>query len=100
MDGRTVCRNGVDVAVYFAGNDSQYPSAWIMVYSGWRIVVYDWRVVLFVAQNEVLACGVAFVRNRGQCVFLFRRPVRVYLGFVRKPPVGGFLFVDFLGVKA
>ena len=90
----------MDVAVYFASNASQYPSQWFVVYfSGW-IVLHDWCAVLFVAQNEVLARGVAFVRNRGQCVFLFRRLVRVHFGFIVKPPFGGFLFVDFLVSKA
>ena len=90
MDGCALCCNGVDFTVYFAGNDSQYSGAWIVVYSGGGIVVHDWCVVLFVAQNEVFTCGLASVCNWGQCVFLLCRIVRVYIGFIIKPAYAGF----------
>ena len=83
MDGGIICRNGVDIVVYFAGNDSQYSDSWFVVYSGRWIVLHDWCYILSVAADEIFACGVALVRNRGQCVFLFRRPVWVYIGFVK-----------------
>ena len=79
MDGGVVCRDGVDFAVHIAGNDSQYPGARFVVYSGWGIVVHDWCDILSVAAYEILACGVAPVRNRGQCVLLLCSAVRVYI---------------------
>ena len=84
MDGGPVCCNGVDVAVYIAGNDSQYSGAWSVVYFGGGIGVHNWRDILFMAPDEVFACRLAPVCNRWQCVFLFRRPVRVYSGFVKR----------------
>ena len=83
MDGGPVCCDGVDVVVYFAGNDSQYPNAWVVVYPGRWFGIYDWCDILSVALDEVFACRLAPVCNRGQCVLLFRRPVRVYHGFVK-----------------
>ena len=84
MDGRIVCCDGVDIAVYIAGNDSQYPNARVVVYFGRGIGVHDWCDILFVAADEVFACRLAPVCNRGQCVFLFRGAVRVYIGFVKR----------------
>ena len=49
-----------------------------MVYSGGWTVLFAGGHILPVAKNEVFACGVAFVCNRGQCVFLFRRVVWMY----------------------
>ena len=95
MDGRIVCCDGVDIAVYIAGNDSQYSRARIVVYPGGGIGIYDWCDILSVAPDEVFACRLAPVCNRGQCVLLFRRPVWVYHGFVSKPANAGFLLVDF-----
>ena len=89
MDGRVVCSNGVDTAVYIAGNDSQYSGTRFVVYIGGRSVIHDWCDILFVAADEVFACGLAPVCNWGQCVFLFRRAVWVYIGFVK----GGFYAV-------
>lgn len=83
MDGGAVCCDGVDIAVYFAGNDSQYSNARVVVYPGRGIGVHNWCDILFVAPDEVFARRLAPVCNRGQCVFLFRRPVRVYIGFVK-----------------
>ena len=71
MDGRVVCSNGVDTAVYIAGNDSQYSGTRFVVYPGRWFVIYDWGDILSVAQNEVFARGVASVCNWGQCMFLF-----------------------------
>ena len=85
MDGGPVCCNGVDIAVYIAGNDSQYPNARIVVYLGGGIGVHNWGDILFMAPNEVFACRLAPVCNRGQCVLLLCRIVRVYFGFVVKP---------------
>ena len=90
MDGRIVCCDGVDIAVYIAGNDSQYSRARPVVYFGGGIGIYDWCDILSVAADEVFARRLASVCNRGQCVLLFRRPVRVYIGFVRKPAFAGF----------
>lgn len=83
MDGRIVCCDGVDIAVYIAGNDSQYSAARIVVYPGGGIGIHNWCDILFMAPDEVFACCLALVCNRGQCVFLFRSPVRVYIGFVK-----------------
>ena len=83
MDGWIICRNGVDTVVYIAGNDSQYPRTWIVVYSGRWFGIYHWGYILSVAADAVFARGLAPVCNRGQCVFLFRRTVWVYFGFVR-----------------
>ena len=82
MDGWIVCRDGVDVAVYFAGNDSQYPGTRFVVYFGGGIVIYDWCDILSVATDEVFTCGLALVRDWWDGVFLFRRTVWVYFGFV------------------
>ena len=54
-----------------------------MVYSGGGIGIYDWCYFLSVAAYEILARRLAPVCNRGQCVFLFRSPVRMYFGFVK-----------------
>lgn len=83
MDGRIVCCDGVDIAVYIAGNDSQYPNARVVVYFGRGIGVHNWCDILFVAPDEVFARSLAPVCNRGQCVLLFRSVVRVYSGFVK-----------------
>ena len=90
MDGWIICRNGVDTVVYIAGNDSQYSGAWPVVYSGGGIVVYDWCDILFMAPDEVFACRLAPVCNRGQCVLLFCSAVRVYPGFIKKTGVRRF----------
>lgn len=83
MDGRIVCCDGVDIAVYIAGNDSQYPNAWVVVYFGRGIGVHNWCDILFVAPDEVFARRLAPVCNRGQCVLLLCSAVRVYIGFVK-----------------
>lgn len=83
MDGRIVCCDGVDIAVYIAGNDSQYSRARPVVYPGGGIGIYDWCDILFMAPDEVFARRLAFVCNRGQCVFLFRSAVWMYPGFVK-----------------
>ena len=95
MDGGSVCCNGVDVAVYIAGDDSQYSRAWSVVYFGGGIGIHNWCDILSVAPDEVFARRLAPVCNRGQCVLLFRSPVRVHFGFVSKPAFAGFLLVDF-----
>ena len=94
MDGRIVCCDGVDIVVHFAGDDSQYPNARIVVYPGRWFGVHNWCDILFMAPDEVFACRLASVCNRGQCVLLFRSAVWVHFGFVRKPANAGFLFVD------
>ena len=82
MDGWTVCRNGVDAVVYIAIDDTQYSGTWLVVYLGGWIVLYNWCDILSVAQNEILARGVAPVCNRRQRVFLFCCSVRLYFGFI------------------
>ena len=84
MDGWAVCRNGVDVAVHFAGNDSQYPGTRFVVYFGGGIGVHNRGDILSVATDEVFTCGLALVRNWGNGVFLFCRSVWVHFGFVKK----------------
>ena len=83
MDGGPVCCDGVDIAVYIAGDDSQYPNARIVVCPGRWFGVHNWRDILSVAPDEVFACRLAPVCNRGQCVLLFRRSVRLHFGFVK-----------------
>ena len=83
MDGGSVCCDGVDIAVYIAGNDSQYSSARIVVYPGRWFGVYNWCDILSVAPDEVFACRLAPVCNRGQCVFLLCSAVRIDFGFVK-----------------
>ena len=79
MDGGIVCRDGVDIVVHIACNDSQYSGTRIVVYFGRWIGVHGWGYILSVAQNEILACGVAPVCNWGQRVFLLCGAVRVYI---------------------
>ena len=83
MDGGPVCCDGVDIAVYIAGDDSQYPNARIVVYPGGGIGVHNWRDILSVAPDEVFACRLAPVCNRGQCVLLLCGAVWVHHGFVK-----------------
>ena len=82
MDGWIICRDGVDAVVHIAGDDSQYSDSGSVVYSGRWFGVYHWGYILSVAADEVFARGLAPVCNRGQCVFLFRRAVWVYFGFI------------------
>lgn len=84
MDGGPVCCDGVDIAVYIAGNDSQYSGARVVVYFGRGVSVYDWCDILSVAPDEVFARRLAPVCNRGQCVLLFRSAVRMYPGFIKR----------------
>ena len=65
MDGWTVRCDGVDVAVYIAGDDTQYSGTWFVVYSGRWFGVYDWGDILSVAADEVFARGVALVCDWG-----------------------------------
>ncbi len=76
MDGCVVFSNGLGVAMDFAGDDSDYICAWDVVYIGGWIVIFNRCDILFVAQDEICACALAFVRYRGQCVFLFCRAAR------------------------
>ena len=46
-----------------------------MVYIGGRIVIFAGGDILFVAAYEVFARSLASVRDRGQCVLLFRSTV-------------------------
>lgn len=84
MDGGIICRNGVDVVVYSARYVADGACAWAVVYSGGWIGIYDWGDILSVATYEIFTCSLASVRNRGQCVFLFRSAVWMYHGFVKK----------------
>ena len=83
MDGWIVCRDGVDVAAYFAGNDSQYPGTRFVVYFGGGIGVHNRGDILSVATDEVFTCGLALVRDWWDSVFLFRRIVWVYFGQIK-----------------
>ena len=78
MDGVTVSGYGVDIAVYFAGDDKIYPGAWYVVYFGRGPVIFGGGDILSVASVKVFACDMASVCNRGQCVLLFRGAVRVH----------------------
>lgn len=78
MDGRAVSGYGVDAAVYSAGDAASYFCARDVVYSGGRTVLFAGGDILSVAADEVLACDMAFVRNRGQRVFLLCGAVRVH----------------------
>ena len=84
MDGWIVCCDGVDIIVYFAGNDSQYPGTRFVVYFGGGIGVHNRGDILSVATDEVFTCGLAPVCNWGNGVFLFCRSVRLHFGFVKK----------------
>ena len=82
MDGGVICCDGVDAAVYFACNDSQYSRTWPVVYFGGRIGIHDWCDILSVAADEVFARCVAPVCDRRDGVFLFCRSVWMHFGFV------------------
>lgn len=68
-----------------------------MVYPGWRVVVFAGCDILPVAENAFFACGMAFVCDWWDGVFLFCRTVRLYFGFLiikkRQTP---FFYWDFL----
>lgn len=75
MDGIVISGYGMDIAVYFAGNDKIYSCARYVVYSGGGAVLFRWGHILSVAQIKILARNMALVRNWGQCVLLFRGAV-------------------------
>ena len=49
MDGTVVSGDGMDIAVYFAGNDKIYPGARYVVYFGGWPVIFGGRDILSVA---------------------------------------------------
>lgn len=59
MDGRVVFSNGVDVAVYIAGNDTEYPAAGAVVYIGGWIVIHGWGDILPLAAIKIFTCDMA-----------------------------------------
>ena len=65
MDGCVVCCDGEDDIVHSARDDSQYSDARFVVYFGGWIGIHDWGYILFVAENEILARGMASIRNWG-----------------------------------
>ena len=83
MDGVVVFDNGLDIAVYIAGDVDADTRARIGVYIGGRPVVFGGCAVLFMAAYEIFTRDLASVCNRGQCVFLFRRAVRMHIGFLK-----------------
>ena len=49
MDGIVISGYGMDIAVYFAGNDKIYSGARDVVYSGGGAVLFRWGHILSVA---------------------------------------------------
>lgn len=49
MDGFVVFGYGLDIAVYFAGDDKVYPCARNVVYFGRGAVIFGWGDILSVA---------------------------------------------------
>ena len=78
MDGCAVPDYGVDTGLYFAGDVKSYIGPRDVVYFGGGIVIFAGGDFLSVAQNEVLACCMAFVRNCRHSLLLFRSSVWMY----------------------
>lgn len=78
MDGIALSRDGVDIDLYSARDVAAYIGPGIMVYFGGGIIIFAGGDLLFMAADEVFTCGLAFIRDWGNGVFLFCRDVRMY----------------------
>ena len=103
MDGCIIFDNGLGVGLDFACYDTYYICTWYVVCIGWWFVLFGWCNILSMAPYEICTCVLAFVRDWGQRVFLFRSALRIDNRFcnevhsIIKPPYWRFFNqMDFL----
>ena len=99
MDGIVVSHYGVGFALDFTCNDRHNFGTWNVVHIGRRFVVFNWGYILSLEEDEICTCVMAFIRHRGQCMFLFRGVVWVYHRFCRITiKLWGIFYLDFICV--
>ena len=75
--GRCIVFNyGVDAIIYITGNDTPYSATGAVVYFGGGAVIQFWGNFLPVAEIEIFARDMAFVRYWWNSVFLFCGSIR------------------------